>query len=260
MPHMETIASLVVVVACASAIAGWVATGSEMISYAGLQIAFAFFYSVFQGYAPDTDLDNVRNRVVGILFGLIVTGLVFRYIWPERTIDRFRDAVRQALRQLARLLEIPQPEISIETAKAQAAALIPDISKTFDQARRYAELTAFEFDESPDRDRSALHDLESTQSHAEDVFAAATSLTSDEGWNEWQQLPPPAKIAESELRRIAAKQIERGASGDVAQHSDADLSRAFHAWHETVQPSASENSRNALVSRIVAGAEDLLRS
>ena len=84
MPHMETIASLVVVVAFVSAIAGWVATGSERISYAGLQIAFAFFYSVFQGYAPDTDLDNVRNRVVGILFGLIVTGLVFKYVWPER--------------------------------------------------------------------------------------------------------------------------------------------------------------------------------
>src|SRR6516162_134263 len=84
MPHMVTIASLAVVVACASAIAGWVAAGSEMISYAGLQIAFAFFYSVFQGYAPDTDLDNVRNRVVGILFGLIVTGLIFQYIWPER--------------------------------------------------------------------------------------------------------------------------------------------------------------------------------
>jgi uncharacterized membrane protein YccC len=84
MPHMETIASLIVLVACAAAIAGWVATGSERISYAGLQIAFAFFYSVFQGYAPDTDLDNVRNRVVGILFGLLVTGLIFHYIWPER--------------------------------------------------------------------------------------------------------------------------------------------------------------------------------
>jgi multidrug resistance protein MdtO len=84
MPHMETIASLVVLVACVAAIAGWVATGRERISYAGLQIAFAFFYSVFQGYAPDTDLDNVRNRVFGILFGLIVTGFVFQYIWPER--------------------------------------------------------------------------------------------------------------------------------------------------------------------------------
>ena len=87
MPHMETIASLVVVVAFVSAIAGWVAAGSERISYAGLQIAFAFFYSLFQvlpDYKPDTDLDNVRDRVVGILFGLAVTGLVFRYIWPER--------------------------------------------------------------------------------------------------------------------------------------------------------------------------------
>jgi uncharacterized membrane protein YccC len=84
MPHMETIASLLVLVACAVALAGWIATGSERISYAGFQIAFAFFYSVFQGYAPDTDLDNVRNRVVGILFGLVVTGFVFRYIWPER--------------------------------------------------------------------------------------------------------------------------------------------------------------------------------
>ncbi|HEY2713014.1 MAG TPA: FUSC family protein [Chthoniobacterales bacterium] len=84
MPRMETIASLVVLIACAAAIAGWVGTGSERISYAGLQIAFAFFYSIFQGYAPDTDLDNVRNRVVGILFGLIVTAFVFKYIWPER--------------------------------------------------------------------------------------------------------------------------------------------------------------------------------
>ena len=83
MPHMETIASLIVLVACACAIAGWVATGSERISYAGLQMAFAFFYSVFQGYAPDTDLDNVRNRVIGILFGLIVTGFVFKHVWPE---------------------------------------------------------------------------------------------------------------------------------------------------------------------------------
>jgi uncharacterized membrane protein YccC len=90
MPHMETIASLVVLVGCACAIAGWVATGSERISYAGLQIAFAFFYSVFQGYAPDTDLDNVRDRVVGILFGLVVTGLLFQYVWPER--ERIKSA------------------------------------------------------------------------------------------------------------------------------------------------------------------------
>jgi multidrug resistance protein MdtO len=176
MPHMVTIASLVVVVAGASAIAGWVAAGSEMISYAGLQIAFAFFYSVFQGYAPDTDLDNVRNRVVGILFGLIITGLVFRYIWPERTIDRLRDALRTALRQLARLLEIPRPGTSIETAKAEARGLISETSRSFDQAKSYVELTQFEFEESPDRDRTSLGNLESTLSRAAEIFASAKAL------------------------------------------------------------------------------------
>jgi uncharacterized membrane protein YccC len=176
MPHMVTIASLVVVVACASAIAGWVATGSEMISYAGLQIAFAFFYSVFQGYAPDTDLDNVRNRVVGILFGLIVTGVVFKYIWPERTIDRLRDALRQALRDLARLLEIPRPETSIETAKAEAQSLIGATARSFEQARRYAELTQFEVEESPLSDRLTNTKLESILVRAEEIFASAESL------------------------------------------------------------------------------------
>jgi multidrug resistance protein MdtO len=257
MPHMETIASLVVIVACASAIAGWVATGSEMISYAGLQIAFAFFYSVFQGYAPDTDLDNVRNRVVGILFGLIVTGLVFQYIWPEGTVDRFRDALRQALRQLARLLEIPRPETPLEKAKAEAHDLMPETAKAFAQARRYAELTTFEFEESPDRDRTSLGNLESTLSHAEDVFAVATSLASDQAWSEWQQLPSAAKIAESELRNAAATRIERAVTSGLGTHFDTDLSHAFDAWNETVQQLRLGNSRTALVSQIAADVQHL---
>jgi hypothetical protein len=251
MPHMVTIASLVVVVACASAIAGWVATGSEMISYAGLQIAFAFFYSVFQGYAPDTDLDNVRNRVVGILFGLIVTGLVFAYIWPEHTIDRFRDALREALRQLARLLEIPRPEIPLEKAKAEARDLIHETSKTFEQARRYAELTTFEFEESPNRDRTSLGNLEETFSRAEDVFGVANSLVSDEALTTWQQLPTVAQIAESDLRDAAAKRIERAAASDEREDAGANLSTAFARWTETMQALQVKNSRVALVSQIV---------
>jgi uncharacterized membrane protein YccC len=257
MPHMVTIASLVVVIACASAIAGWVATGTELISYAGLQIAFAFFYSVFQGYAPDTDLDNVRNRVVGILFGLIVTGLVFRYIWPERTIDRLRAALRAALQQLARLVENPRPESSIEAAKADAHRLIGETSKSFDQAHRYLELTQFEFEESPNRDRTSLGDLERTLSRAEEVFVAATSLANDQAWNEWQQLPVAAKTAESELRSVAAKRIERAAASGEREDAGANLSTAFARWTETMQALQVKNSRVALVSQIVTEVQRL---
>jgi len=257
MPHMETIASLVVVVACASAIAAWVATGSELISYGGLQLAFAFFYSVFQGYAPDTDLDNVRNRVVGILLGLIVTGLVFQYIWPERTIDRLRAALRAALQQLARLVEIPGPQTLIAATKSEAHALIEETAKGFEQARRYAELTQFEFEESPDRDRTSLGDLESTLSRAEEVFVAVTSLANDQASNEWQQLPAAAKIAESEVRSVAAKRIERAAASDEREDAGANLSTAFARWTETMQALQMKSSRVGLVSQLVTEVQQL---
>jgi uncharacterized membrane protein YccC len=201
MPHMETIASLVVVVACTSAIAGWVATGSEMISYAGLQMAFAFFYSVFQGYAPDTDLDNVRNRVVGILFGLIVTGLVFAYIWPERTIDRFRDALRAALRQLAKLLEIPRPDVSIQKTEAKADALISETTKSFEQARRYADLTVFESEELRAADRLTNTKLESILARAEEIFASAKSLAQGDAQQDQSRTTLLSETA-AELQRL----------------------------------------------------------
>jgi uncharacterized membrane protein YccC len=201
MPHMVTIASLVVVVACASAIAGWVATGSEMISYAGLQIAFAFFYSVFQGYAPDTDLDNVRNRIVGILFGLIVTGLVFAYIWPEHTIDRFRDALRAALRQLAKLLELPRPDVSIEKTETEADALVAETSKSFEQARRYADLTVFESEELRAADRLTNTKLESILARAEEIFASAKSLAQGDDKQNQSRTTLLSEIA-AELQRL----------------------------------------------------------
>jgi uncharacterized membrane protein YccC len=259
-PHMETIASLVVLVAAVSAIAGWVATGTERVAYAGLQIAFAFFYSLFQSfqdYVPDTDLDNVRNRVVGILLGLFVTAVVFQYIWPERAIDRLRDTVRQAVQQLAKLLVIPSPQTPVKEAKPKAEAFITEISRELEQAQRQAELTSFEIDEPQGGDGVSLGNLQIALSRAEHVLTLATSLTSDSAWSEWQQLAPDAQNAESELRNIVAKRVERAANNDIAEDADANLSIAFARWAETMQTLQVENSRVALVSQLVTGVQQL---
>jgi multidrug resistance protein MdtO len=81
-PRMESIVSLVFLVGAVSALAGWVAAGSERIAYAGLQIALAFYMCVLQSFAPDTDFTKIRDRLVGIVLGIVVTTLVFRYLWP----------------------------------------------------------------------------------------------------------------------------------------------------------------------------------
>jgi uncharacterized membrane protein YccC len=259
-PHMQTIASLVVLVACVSAIAGWVATGTERIAYAGLQIALAFFYGLFpgiQGFAPSTDLHELRDRFVGILLGLFVTAVVFQYIWPERAIDRLRDTLREVLQQLAKLLVIPSPQTPVKEAKAKAEAFITEISRELEQARREAELTSFEIDEPRTREGVSLGSLETILSRAERVLALATSLTSDSAWQEWQQLPPEAQAAETELRNAVARRVERAVNGDSVVDADANLSIAVARWTETIHRLSPEGGRIALVSQIAAEAQHL---
>ena len=76
-------------------------------------------------------------------------------------------------------------------------------------------------------------------------------------WDEWQQLSPTAKIAESELRSVVAKQIERAAASDVAEDADANLSTGFARWTETMQALQVKNNRIALVSQIVTEVQHL---
>jgi uncharacterized membrane protein YgaE (UPF0421/DUF939 family) len=82
-PHMESIVSLMFLIAAVAALAGWVAAGAERIAYAGLQIALAFYMCILQDFKPDTDFTKIRDRLVGILLGIGVTTFVFRYFWPE---------------------------------------------------------------------------------------------------------------------------------------------------------------------------------
>jgi multidrug resistance protein MdtO len=96
LPHMTDIGQLSLLIAIVTAAAGWVATSSELLSYAGLQIAFAFFLGILQGYAPATDLTVLRDRIVGILLGNVVMTVVFTVLWPESATAGLRAALSQA--------------------------------------------------------------------------------------------------------------------------------------------------------------------
>src|SRR4029077_19938564 len=88
--------------------------------------------------------------------------------------------LRVALRQLAQLLKMPHPETSFENGKAEARSLIAETSRRFDQAKRYVELTQFEFEESPSNEQTSLENLEESLSRAEEIFASAKSLVQGE--------------------------------------------------------------------------------
>ncbi len=62
--------------------AGWVACGSERISYAGWQIGIAYYLALLQGYGPTLDMQTARDRVIGVILGNLVVLVVFTAFWP----------------------------------------------------------------------------------------------------------------------------------------------------------------------------------
>jgi len=106
MPNMETLASLLLVVAVCMALSGWINTGSSRIAYAGLQMALAFSLSALSDLGPTTDLEPARDRVIGVLLGIIIAGLVYGLSGPVLAGTEMRRAFATALRSLAGLSHV----------------------------------------------------------------------------------------------------------------------------------------------------------
>jgi len=101
LPALTSIGALMIVVFLGALVAAYVAGGTPRISYAGFQIAFAFFLCVVQGSAPAFDVIVARDRVVGILLGNLVVYLVQTQFWPVSVARRIDPAIAGVLRRLS---------------------------------------------------------------------------------------------------------------------------------------------------------------
>jgi multidrug resistance protein MdtO len=122
LPHLTDIGQLCLLIAVVSVGAAWVATSSELLSYAGMQIAFAFFLGILQGYAPATDLTVLRDRVAGIVLGNIVITIVFSSFWPQSARSGIRAALAEALRAIGGVIR--QPRNAAEARMRTVQALV----------------------------------------------------------------------------------------------------------------------------------------
>ncbi|NDI85393.1 FUSC family protein [Undibacterium crateris] len=112
MPQINSLAFLLVLIALSSLAAAWVAAGSSRIAYAGLQIAFAYYLCVLQGHGPAFDLVIPRDRVIGIVLGLLVVYLIFVHIWPVSLARQIDSGILQAQALFARLCQSDQNKLT----------------------------------------------------------------------------------------------------------------------------------------------------
>jgi multidrug resistance protein MdtO len=143
-PHMDSITSLVVLIAVVAFGSAWWACGRQF-GYAGLQIAFSFYLVAFEGFSAPTELAPARDRLVGILVALVVIWLVFDQLWPVRTVTAMRRALVAVLRSEARFLRVFESPAPRQSKLHQIDALRDQIAKTIAGLRTMNDMVVFEF-------------------------------------------------------------------------------------------------------------------
>lgn len=109
LPNLTTLFGLLLLSVPIFMLCSWIATGPENISYAGIQMLLTFSLAVLNGFTPVNDLTEVRDRIVGVILGIIIAGLIQTLIKPERNGE-----VLQL--KLAGLMDLMKTSLSMKNA------------------------------------------------------------------------------------------------------------------------------------------------
>ena len=136
MPSISSIESLLWIVFTGTFLAGWVSAGVPAISYAGFQIAFAFYLCVLQGASPEFDLAVARDRVMGVLLGNFVAYIFLTGLWPVSIGERLDKKLLEFFRSLQTLnrdsaadfyFKARQLQSDMELARLEPVEIRPDL-------------------------------------------------------------------------------------------------------------------------------------
>jgi multidrug resistance protein MdtO len=149
LPYLE-ITGFTVLFAVVTAISGWIATATPRLSYLGVQLALAFYLINLQEFAIQSSLAIARDRVVGVLLGLLSMWLVFDRLWVKDALQEMQEAFARNLRMLAELFEQSRKADRNEAARL-ALQLRDQINNGFNAVKSQADALVFEF--GPSRQR-----------------------------------------------------------------------------------------------------------
>ncbi len=134
-PQMDTIVSLSLLVAAGTACCGWVAAGSVRTSYAGFQMALAFYIMLLNGFDTSIDLTGIRDRFVGILVGITAMWIFFDHLWYTTSQRQLLEKFIALLRLMAKAPKMVSSTMSPSEGRRQAASFRSELYATMGAAR-----------------------------------------------------------------------------------------------------------------------------
>jgi len=150
LPYLDTIAGFTVLFAVVTAISAWIGTASARLSYLGVQLALAFYLINLQEFTIQTSLSIARDRVFGVLLGLMSMWLFFDRLWVRNALDEMQAIFARNLELFAELAEELLEQDQVKAIK-RIRQLRDQINDGFGAVKAQADAILFEF--GPERQR-----------------------------------------------------------------------------------------------------------
>jgi multidrug resistance protein MdtO len=194
LPYVDSIVGFTVLFALVTAIAAWFQTASARLSYLGVQLALAYYLIHLQEFAIQTSLAVARDRVVGVLLGLVSMGLFFDLLWVKKAVDEMQVAFARNLEMFAELAEQLLEEDQIKAIK-RIRQLRDQLNAGFDAVRAQSDAVLLEFGPSRQRKLEIREDIRRWQPSIRTLLQVQVTSAQYLLQNPLKQLPAP--IAES---------------------------------------------------------------
>ncbi len=158
LPYLDSIAGFTLLFMFVTALSSWIATSSPRLSYLGVQLALAFYLINLQEFTIQTSLSIARDRVFGVLLGLMSMWLIYDRLWQKNALDEMQ---RLFARNLEMFAELTEQLLEKDQTKAirRIRQLRDQLNAGFPAVSTQADAVLFEFGPSRQRQLQIREDF-----------------------------------------------------------------------------------------------------
>jgi multidrug resistance protein MdtO len=251
LPFLDSIAGFTLLFAVVTAISAWISTASARLSYLGVQLALAFYLINMQEFTIQISLAIARDRVFGVLLGLVSMWLIFDRLWVKSALEEMQTAFARNLEQFAELTE-QLLEHDIIKAIKRIRLLRDQINAGFQTVTAQSDAVLFEFGPERQRKLQIREDMRRWQPSVRTLLQLQTTSVQYRVKESIHEIPEALGEARSlfeedivRIMRAMANEVSGKPSGVVPdiQMSAARLEQEFRRYYKDLGiPLSSESS------------------
>jgi multidrug resistance protein MdtO len=214
LPYLDTIAGFTVLFAVVTAIAAWIATASPRLSYLGVQLALAFYLINLQEFTIQTSLSIARDRVFGVLLGLVSMGLFFDLLWVRKAVNEMQTVFAHNLELFAELAEQLLEQDHIKAIK-RIRQLRDQINAGFQAVTAQSDAVLLDFSPSREQKLQIRKDIRRWQPTIRTLLQVQITAVQYLARTPLSDLPPPVALAGTRFEKDVA-QVMRAIAFEVS--------------------------------------------